>query len=164
MKPTPEHLLAAAPDLDPVLLNAALRHLPEEYFAVFDRESQVVYLRLAMALTLDEPVFVLGELLPDGVRVTVVAFDAPGEFSWITGMMASLGANVRSGDGFTFALTPVAGGSAAADQSRRRRRLVRLPVANLRVPLPVNRIVDVFELQPLNRSVPEWAAISASCR
>ena len=161
MRPPPETVLAAAPELDPEVVQAVLAGLPDDYFTRFDPAAQLMHLRLLSALTPQAPALVRGESLADAVRITVAAYDLPGEFSWISGLMASLGGDVRSGDVFTLAAVSAPGVAPAASGAPGRRPGIRrrVPAAAAVSSPSQGRIIDVFELAPLDRPCGEWAAL-----
>ena len=161
MRPEPDTVLAAAPELDPAAVKAVLAGLPDDYFTRFDPAVQLMHLRLLSALTPQAPALVRAESLPEAVRITVAAYDLPGEFSWISGLMASLGGDVRSGDVFTLAAIVTPGVAPAGvrmpRQGPRSRR--RVPTAAAEPAPSQGRIIDVFELAPLDRPCEEWGAL-----
>jgi [glutamine synthetase] adenylyltransferase / [glutamine synthetase]-adenylyl-L-tyrosine phosphorylase len=77
--------------------------LGERYFKIFSQKDLDRHLRVLSRLTLRDPVEVLFDSKQDGtVECTVLAFDYPGEFTAITGVLASAGFDIHSGDVFTY--------------------------------------------------------------
>jgi glutamate-ammonia-ligase adenylyltransferase len=138
VKPKPEALTAACPGVDEKLVAEHLARLDEAYFDTFDLEAVAAHLTALDKLSADNPVELLFAQNEDGrCHCTVLAFDYPGEFSLITGVLAALGFSIVSGDVFTYRpapTTPVARG--------RGRTRGRKPPA--RDPLRRRRIIDHF--------------------
>jgi len=90
--------------VDERLVREHLDRLDASYFQRFSTEDIVRHLRGLARIEPGHPVEVLAETGPDSrVNCTVLAFDYPGEFSLITGIMAGLGFNIISGGIHTYA-------------------------------------------------------------
>lgn len=84
-----------------------LERLGKRYFKIFSRKDLDRHLRGLARLTPEHPVEVLLDPKKDGtLDCTVLAFDYPGEFSVITGVLASAGFDILSGDVFTYRGVP----------------------------------------------------------
>lgn len=103
MKPSAETLRRLCPEVDERLIAEHLSRLGEDYFKVFDVDAIAEHLRRLSKLSLRHPVELV--LRDEGSRVecTVLAFDYPGEFSLITGVLSGAGFSILSGDVFTYA-------------------------------------------------------------
>jgi [glutamine synthetase] adenylyltransferase / [glutamine synthetase]-adenylyl-L-tyrosine phosphorylase len=94
-----------------------LGRLRDRYFKIFSTKDSDRHLRALARLTPEDPVEVLLDPKQDGtLDCTVLAFDYPGEFSIITGVLASAGYEILSGDVFTYQGVP--------RQRRARRRIL----------------------------------------
>ena len=97
-------LASLAPGVDPDLIQEHLSRLDGRYFARFAPAEIAVHLVALSALSVDCPVSVRVALLPSGeIACTVLAFDHPGAFSLVAGVLSSIGYDIRSGDIFTWA-------------------------------------------------------------
>jgi [glutamine synthetase] adenylyltransferase / [glutamine synthetase]-adenylyl-L-tyrosine phosphorylase len=91
--------------------------LGERYFKLFSQKDLNRHLHSLARLTPENPVEVLLDPKTGGaLDCTVMAFDYPGEFSIITGVLASAGFDIHSGDVFTYQGVP--------RQKRVRRRIL----------------------------------------
>jgi glutamate-ammonia-ligase adenylyltransferase len=120
-KPTLETLRLLCPDVPEDLLVEHLGRLDERYFQSFAEETIALHLRHLSVLTSDEPVRIVFQKGDGGVEhCTVLAFDYPFEFSCITGILASLGFHIHSGDVFTYRRIPGAGPSGKKSGKQKR--------------------------------------------
>ncbi|UCG14475.1 MAG: glutamate-ammonia-ligase adenylyltransferase, partial [Deltaproteobacteria bacterium] len=103
MKPSVEEFKAACPEVDERLLHEHLTRLDDRYFGRFSREQLLFHLQGLSRLSSKNPVEVALDDDEDGrVSCTVLAFNYPGLFSIITGVLAGMGFNILSGDVFTY--------------------------------------------------------------
>ncbi|MBI2441366.1 MAG: glutamate-ammonia-ligase adenylyltransferase [Lentisphaerae bacterium] len=108
MKPALNDLQRQCPDISEGVLAEHLARLDDNYFAVFSASQIHEHLRALQRLSSDHPVEIIFEPEPEGqIAATVLAFDYPGEFSLITGVLSALGFNILSGDVFTYARATV---------------------------------------------------------
>ena len=138
MKPTVEACKAACPGVDEALLQEHLTRLSDEYFASFDHEQICSHLSGLARISPENPVEILLKLTEDDrVDCTVLAFDYPGLFSIITGVLAGMGFNILSGDVFTY--------ERSADKPLRAFQRNKIPRRRFsQDPLKRRRIVDYF--------------------
>jgi [glutamine synthetase] adenylyltransferase / [glutamine synthetase]-adenylyl-L-tyrosine phosphorylase len=95
------------PDAYEALQVEHLGRLSERYFKIFSQKDSDRHLRALARLSPEYPVEVLLDPKQDGtLDCTVLAFDYPGEFSVITGVLASAGFDIHSGDVFTYQGVP----------------------------------------------------------
>jgi [glutamine synthetase] adenylyltransferase / [glutamine synthetase]-adenylyl-L-tyrosine phosphorylase len=91
------------PDIDPRLVEEHLRRLDAGYFQRFDTRQIARHIRLLASLTPEKPVaLIVEEGAGEGTVCTVLAFDYPGAFSFIAGVLSSMGFDIGSGDIFTW--------------------------------------------------------------
>jgi glutamate-ammonia-ligase adenylyltransferase len=84
-----------------------LARLGERYFKIFSEKDLERHLHALARLSPERPVEVLLHPRRDGtLDCTVLAFDYPGEFSVITGVLAGMGFDILSGDVFTYEGVP----------------------------------------------------------
>jgi hypothetical protein len=85
-------------------LEAHLERLPESYFNRFSADEVFAHAKGVSGLTPESPVHlrVRENSETGGVECTVLAFDTPGVFSLITGLLAATGFSIESGDIFTY--------------------------------------------------------------
>ncbi len=109
MKPSLHFFKNAIPEVDEKLIQHHLDRLDERYFACFDQNTIAQHLRALSKISPDNPAELL-LTLERGNRLTctVLAFDYPGEFSLISGVLAGMGVNVQSGGSHTYARLPEA--------------------------------------------------------
>jgi len=104
MKPTLEACLAACPGTDARLPEEHLSRLNERYFELFSREEIFDHIRRHTCISAEHPLELIMEKEGDqGGSCTIIAFDYPGVFSLITGVLAGTGFSISSGDVFTYA-------------------------------------------------------------
>jgi [glutamine synthetase] adenylyltransferase / [glutamine synthetase]-adenylyl-L-tyrosine phosphorylase len=115
-------LSSLSPGVDPNLIQQHLARLDGRYFARFSPEEIAAHLGSISRFTADRPasVKVVNEGA-DEVACTVFAFDHPGAFSLIAGVLSSMGYNIRSGDIFTWAAPPP---NTPRSLALRRRRII----------------------------------------
>jgi len=106
VRPTPDQLLSLAPDLDPRLTTEHLRRLDEDYFRIFSVEEICEHIRELSRLDPQNPAGARARRKEDLVQVTVFAFDHPGAFALITGILSSAGFGIQSGQIFTYREMP----------------------------------------------------------
>lgn len=131
MKPALSTLRVLCPGVDDARIRLHLERLRADYFAAFDAATVAGHVRGLARLSPDHPSEVRIERTgAGGVRCTVLAFDHPGEFPLIAGVLAGAGFGVVSGDVFTYAAA--ARGVGPAD----RRRIVDVFEGAFDSPLP----------------------------
>ena len=90
MKPSLARLRSLCPETEPRIIREHLERLEDRYFHYFSEQQVAGHLRLIDRLSSQAPVQTLvrhgGK---DRVEITVLAFDYPGEFSLITGVLAA---------------------------------------------------------------------------
>ena len=153
LKPTPEALQEANPGVDHAVIQAHLNRMPDAYFEANAADDIAGHLARVASLSPEEPVSVQVTGDVKAARCTVVAFDTQGVFSLLTGILASLGFGIRSGEIFTSKKPPEPTG-----RRRPRRRPLR---KTSRGPAALQRryIVDSLEGRidtPLD--LPAWQA------
>ena len=137
MQPDFDAFRRACPEVDERLVREHVDRLGGRYFDSFSPETLYGHLRALARLSPEHPVEVLVRATREGsVACTVLAFDYPGEFSLITGVLAAQGFDIASGDVFTY------GPSAAEAPGRRRRPTPRGGTAG--DPVKRRRIIDHF--------------------
>jgi glutamate-ammonia-ligase adenylyltransferase len=131
MKPQLEELKALCAEIPEALLREHLGRLPERYFELFGGGEVCAHLHALSELSPLRPVQLLVRPLePEVVECTVLAFDYPGEFSLITGILSASGLNILSGDVFTYGRSSVQQRAPAGEgRTRRRRRPAVEPLA-----------------------------------
>ena len=153
MKPASQQVQTLCPELDQKLVREHIRRLGEEYFERFELKHVVVHLQCLSRLSSKRPVEVL--LRPDSsgmFECTVLAFDYPSEFSLITGVLFGTGANVLSGDVFTYSQAPLPPASGSSRGRKRRRSQPESPLGR-------RRIIDHFRGSlAADSSWDQWAA------
>jgi glutamate-ammonia-ligase adenylyltransferase len=157
MRPGVEEFRASCPEVDDRFLHEHLTRLRARYFERFSHGQICQHLNTLSRLSPENPVKILLDIggdeelwfLPDGgqndqseirltkVDCTVLAFDYPGLFSIITGVLAGMGFHILSGDVFTYLPATVK----PPMQRRRRRSQRRSSAQDL---LLRRRIVDHF--------------------
>ena len=132
-----DHLRAALPGVDPRLIDEHTGRLDARYFERFDPVEIASHVAELAALSERDPTRLLIrqttlEGLPQGsaFECTVLAFDHPGVFSLITGVLSSMGLDIISGDIFTYGPSRLQGsrrGPAASTErlaELRRKRII----------------------------------------
>lgn len=148
-KPDPALLQRAAPDVSLDVIRQHLARLDDSYFERFDLDDIARHLRSLARLSPLAPADVQISSLTDGsVQCTILGLDAPGFFSIVTGIFASLGFSIGSGDVYTYG--PPASQSRPRPHTLDTRQGPRSPSRR--------RIVDHFVGSlPVDASVAEWA-------
>ena len=98
MKPTFDKLRLLCPETEEELIREHLNRLEDRYFEYFSEDRVAEHIRVLGHLSAEAPIRTL--LRPqerDRLEITVLAFDYPGEFSLITGILAASGFNILSG-------------------------------------------------------------------
>ena len=99
-----------------------LLDLGPRYLECFSEPEKAEHAAALPTLSPERPVRTIVRGDPErGLRCTVIAFDYPSEFSYITGVLSSMGFDIEEGDAFT--LEPPAGetgGTASGGAGRRR--------------------------------------------
>jgi glutamate-ammonia-ligase adenylyltransferase len=120
MAATVEAVSSLLPELEPGRVEEHLSGLGRRYLERFTAGEAAEHLRALARLSPERPVesIVFGD--PEtGLRCTVLAFDYPSEFSYITGVLSSMGFDILEGDVFTFG--PAAKGREAGRTGTSRR-------------------------------------------
>ncbi len=166
MRADPQAIAALCPGLDDRIVREHVQRLDDDYLARFDPPLIAEHLLSLSRLSSDRPVDVL--LTNEGDRrasCAVLAFDHPFEFSLITGVLASVGLRINSGDVFT--LRPATSNAAAPGRGGRPQRRPRHR-PTLRAPArdPIKRavIVDYFSCQFDQRDDFDALADKLRCR
>ncbi len=149
-RPDIPSLLAIDRSLDARLAQEHVNRLDDDYFARFDIRTIAAHIAALQKIRPGHPVEILADWKADGLcELTVTAFDHPGEFSLITGVLTANGFSIIAGDIFTYR---------PAEMEKPARRL---PFRFQRTPssLRRRRIVDLFIGHP-PADVPreEWFA------
>jgi glutamate-ammonia-ligase adenylyltransferase len=160
MKPRFNNLRDLCPDVSEHLIRAHLERLEESYFQLFDSEQICSHLRALARLTAEAPVQVIVRAGENrAVDCTVLAFDYPGEFSVISGILGALGVNILSGNIFTYERLPAAGPEPKNGAARRRGRAKVSGGAETAEALSRRRIIDTFSgLLDSDLPLERWAA------
>jgi len=104
MKPTLESLKRSMPEISEELLKGHLNRLGSDYFRRFSEDHVRRHVQAISRLGSRHPVeLIIDRIRDDEIECTVLAFDYPGEFSLIAGILAGTGFNVMSGDVYTYA-------------------------------------------------------------
>jgi glutamate-ammonia-ligase adenylyltransferase len=97
-----DELVSLAPGVDRRLAAEHLARLDSRYFERFAPADIARHVAAIAALGPGQPAVVLVHGEPSGVGVTVLAFDHPGAFSAIAGILSSMGFDIVGGDIFTW--------------------------------------------------------------
>jgi glutamate-ammonia-ligase adenylyltransferase len=127
------------------IIDDFLGRMDPDYFANFEPETIARHIRLASALSLDNPCELSCVPLNEHhVELTVVAYDYFSEFAAICGLLSAFGLNIDEGRIYTFteAEVPVSG----TDRWRRHRSKARPGLSR-------KKIVDVFHVHPVEGAV-----------
>ena len=158
MKPSLARLCSLCPETEPKFINEHRVRLEDRYFQYFPEEAVAEHLRVLGALSPEQPVQSLVQPREkDRLEVTVLAFDYPGEFSLITGILAASGFNILSGEVYTYSrYQPMPEEEATAGAKRgsfawrlRKSKTIRTD------PLHRRRIIDHFVGSVTSRLAPE---------
>ncbi|MBN2553338.1 MAG: glutamate-ammonia-ligase adenylyltransferase [Spirochaetales bacterium] len=157
MKPNLARLRTLCPDTDERIIREHLSRLEDRYFEYFPEDRVAEHLRALGRLSGEHPVRML--LQPrerNIVELTVLAFDYPGEFSLITGILAASGFNIVSGEVYTYsryqpesAASPAGARRGTYGSRLRRSRTIRSD------PVHRRRIIDHFSGTVDSRLSPE---------
>ncbi len=128
-------------------LSQHLNRMTTTYSELFSPEEINQHAEAAAELSSDQPVVVLTSMLDTPVwKVSVIAYDFPGELSVITGLLFVYGLDILNGEAFTY---QQASGLASRRSARRDGR---------------KKIVDVFTVQPFEEQTITkelWAGFQA---
>jgi glutamate-ammonia-ligase adenylyltransferase len=117
---TAPQLTLSLPDVDPRLIAEHVSRLDARYFERFGQEEIARHVEGLSSLCPTRAAALQVDRLPGGeVACTVLAFDHPGAFSLITGVLSSMGFDIRSGDIFTW--SPALPAAPRSLELRRRR-------------------------------------------
>ena len=109
MKPAPEELKKFCPNVSDRFIQSHLNRLEESYFDYFDSYDIGQHLTLLSDLSRTNPVEIYFPLIRrNQVACTLLAFNYPSVFSLITGVLASIEIDIRSGVVFTYQPAPPA--------------------------------------------------------
>ncbi|UCF96742.1 MAG: glutamate-ammonia-ligase adenylyltransferase [Spirochaetaceae bacterium] len=154
MKPTLARLRSLCPDTEEQLVREHLTRLEDRYFEYFPEDRIAEHLRVLGHLSAEVPVQI--QVLPrekDRLEITVLAFDYPGEFSLITGILAASGFNIIAGEVYTYSQYQPQGSGGARRGSfasrLRKSRFIRTDLLHRR------RIIDHFSGSVKSRLAPE---------
>ncbi|MCF7928142.1 MAG: glutamate-ammonia-ligase adenylyltransferase [Spirochaetales bacterium] len=101
--PLVEQLKAACPELPREFISRHIQRLTPRYFQTIPFDMQVTHLRSLYELTSDQPFRILIERGDENkAEITVLAFDYPGEFSALCGVLGSTCFNIQTGQAFTY--------------------------------------------------------------
>jgi len=158
MKPSLARLCSLCPETEPKFINEHSVRLEDRYFQYFPEEAVAEHLRVLWGLSPEQPVQSLVQPREKSrLEVTVLAFDYPGEFSLITGILAASGFNILSGEVYTYSRyqpmpeeETTAGAKRGSFASRlRKSKSIRTD------PLHRRRIIDHFVGSVASRLTPE---------
>jgi glutamate-ammonia-ligase adenylyltransferase len=142
MRPSEEVLKQRRPDLDEELLKQHLTRLEERYFDRFDLSEVCSHLDGISGLSRENPIQTMIRADSLGaIHCTILAFDYPFEFSLISGVLASTGYEIRSGNVFTYQSAPT---PAASGRRRRKPRKRLTEKAGHQGILQRRKIIDHF--------------------
>ena len=138
MKPTVENIKAICKDLNEALIKEHLDRLEIPYFHYFNAQDIAIHLKALGTLSHKDPVAVVqGEEDNGLIPCTILAFDHPGVFSLIAGVLASMDFNIHSGMVFTY--------HPPAPTSPWRKKSLSRDRVNMQLdPLRRRRIIDHF--------------------
>ncbi len=117
----PDEPVTLAAGADRRLAAEHAARLDARYFERFDAAEIARHVRAISSLGPGLPAVVLVDSVPAGAQVTVLAFDHPGAFSAISGVLSSMGFNIVRGDIFTWSRP---GADAPRELALRRRRII----------------------------------------
>jgi glutamate-ammonia-ligase adenylyltransferase len=159
MKPTFDKLHLLCPETEEELIREHLCRLEDRYFEYFSEDSVAEHISILGCLSAEAPMRTL--VRPQGrdrVEITVLAFDYPGEFSLITGILAASGFNILSGEVFTYSQYEAAAKADSETGAARRSTFasrVRQSRSIRTDPVRRRRIIDHFFGQVKSRTTPE---------
>ena len=137
----PDELVSLPPGVDRRLAAEHVARLDSRYFERFDSAEIARHVNAISSLGPELPATVLVDLETAGVRVTILAFDHPGAFSAIAGILSSMGFDIVGGDIFTW--TRPAPDSPREIELRRRRIIDTFTGTAARL---AERLTEVFAL------------------
>jgi len=158
MKPSLARLRSLCPETKQELIAEHLARLEDRYFQYFSEERVAEHLRVLGGLSSDAPIRTLVRPREkDRLEITVLAFDYPGEFSLITGVLAASGFNIVSGEVYTYSRYRPTSETEDASGARRGTFASRLRKSrSIRTdPLHRRRIIDHFFGRVESRQAPE---------
>jgi len=104
MKPDFESLKTSMPEIEEEIIKGHLNRLGDKYFRHFSEKRIRRHIEAISNLSSKHPVeLIIDRTREDEIECTVLAFNYPGVFSLITGILAGTGFNVMSGDVYTYA-------------------------------------------------------------
>ncbi|MBN2531958.1 MAG: glutamate-ammonia-ligase adenylyltransferase [Spirochaetales bacterium] len=105
-KPAFKKIRLLCPDVPEKVIRDHLARLDSRYFTCFTIETIAFHIKELAVLPAKHPVKILFEAdESEIIHCTILAYDYPYVFSFITGVLASMGFNIRSGDIFTYSHT-----------------------------------------------------------
>ncbi|MFW6223340.1 MAG: hypothetical protein ACOC4A_00470 [Spirochaetota bacterium] len=114
-RPTVPELSARCPQVPEEVIRRYVERFPKHYFDTFKAAEIEAHLTALASLSPRDPVRVRIRRTTDGAEVTFLSYDAPGEFSVLTGLLSATGFDIASGDVFTEGRNGSAAGGARAD-------------------------------------------------
>ncbi len=149
MKPSIDTLSQLCPEADQSLVRQHLDQLDASYFEQFPPKDVAAHIRALAGLSSERPVDVIIQRTAEHeAECTVLGFDYPFAFSVITGVLASMGLSINSGEVFTYRRAASASAGVGARPARRmgswhqRRRAS----TTLDTPTKRRRIIDYFRV------------------
>jgi len=101
MKPDPATLEQLTQDVSASLVREHVERLEDDYFTQFSPAQIAAHLQAIASLSSEHRVAALIDREDDGeVHCTVITVDRPGAFAVLTGLLASSGFRIASGDIF----------------------------------------------------------------
>ena len=159
MKPTFDKLHLLCPETEEQLIREHLSRLEDRYFEYFSEERVAEHLRALGSLSAEQPIQTLVRPRErDRLEITVLAFDYPGEFSLITGILAASGFNILSGEVYTYSQYQAAAKADSETGGARRSTFasrVRKSRSIRTDPVRRRRIIDHFFGKVESRATPE---------
>ena len=141
-----ESIVSQCKEVAEDVLDDFLGRMDPDYFASFEPEIIARHIRLASALSFDNPCELSCVPLNEHrVELTVVAYDYFSEFAAICGLLSAFGLNIDEGRIYTFS---EAEAPAVSGMDRRRRHRPKG-----RPGLSRKKIVDVFHVHPVEGAV-----------
>jgi glutamate-ammonia-ligase adenylyltransferase len=108
MKPTLQEFSSLCGSLSPEAAEEILQRLAERYFVTVPPEDQARHAAALVSLNngIDTWKIDINPLPGNLIKVTVISFDYPGEFSILTGLLGVTGFHIRSGTIYTYSHFP----------------------------------------------------------
>ncbi|MFP4566232.1 MAG: glutamate-ammonia-ligase adenylyltransferase [Spirochaetaceae bacterium] len=116
-RPTVPELSARCPQVPEEVIRRYVERFPKHYFDTFKAAEIEAHLTALASLSPRDPVRVRIRRTTDGAEVTFLSYDAPGEFSVLTGLLSATGFDIASGDVFTEGRSGSAAAGARADRA-----------------------------------------------